>query len=168
MRPDLKIKLLRGNVKTRLDKLASAEYDAIILAAAGLNRLGLSNHVSEYFNVDRIIPAIGQGAIGIECRANDTVIQELIKPLNHVPTHVCVSAERAVNAYLNGNCFTPIGAYATLQDNNLNLTAVVGALDGSTLFKSKIQGSSNDAESLGTEAAIDLINQGAKPFLQSC
>lgn len=167
LRPDLNIKLLRGNVKTRLDKLKHAEYDAIILAAAGLNRLGLSAHICEYFSVDVITPAIGQGVIGIECRTNDRLTQALIKPLNHAPTHSCVSAERAVNAYLNGNCFTPIGAHAILKNGNLNLTAIVGALDGSTLLQSKIQGSPNDAESLGTQAALGLIKQGAKAFLQS-
>ncbi len=166
LRPDLTIKLLRGNVTTRLEKLAAGAYDAIVLAAAGLQRLGLSQHIHEYFEPEQLLPAIGQGAIGIECRLEDLTTQKRLSPLNHAITQACVSAERAVNAQLGGNCFTPIAAHATHYDGVIELTARVGSLDGKASVFSKASAACVHAESLGTQVGNDLINKGATRFLQ--
>jgi hydroxymethylbilane synthase len=164
-RPDLQIKLLRGNVETRVAKLRQGEYDAIILAAAGLKRLDMAAEITDYFAPDKIIPAIGQGAIGIECRADDAVIKSLVQTINDHSTQLCVQAERAVNVFLGGDCFTPIAAHATQKDRQLFVTALVGTLDGSRIFVSKISGPDDKAYELGIQAGRDLENQGARAFL---
>lgn len=165
LRPDLTYTLLRGNVDTRIKKLKLGEYDAIILAAAGLTRLNLLDDVTEYFSPTEMLPAIGQGAIGIECRSDDTLMQEFLEPLNHLPTYYCVSAERAVNRYLGGDCFTPIAAHANLVNDQLTLMALVGSLTTQEIISTKIQGPSHSAEALGAEAAKNLLNKGAAQLL---
>lgn len=165
-RPDLNIKLLRGNVETRLAKLEAGEYDAIVLAAAGLKRLGLESNITHYFNFKTILPAIGQGAIGIECRADDTEMQDRVLPLNDAITHYCVSAERAVNEYLGGDCFTPIAAHAICKQDQLTLTALIGALDGSRVLHTEIQGLCSNAFGLGVDAAKQLLALGAENYLR--
>lgn len=163
-RSDLQIKLLRGNVNTRLRKLADGEYDAIILAAAGLKRMQFSDQIKQYIEPDFMIPAVGQGAIGIECRSDDDVVKDLISALHDCETAYCVRAERAVTHRLASGCHVPLGAYATL-DNELELTAMVASPDGQTLIKATHKGDKQDAESIGTIVAEKLIEQGAEELL---
>ena len=162
LRPDLSIKLLRGNVGSRLTKLDNSEFDAIILAAAGLKRLEFTHRITQYLEPEEFIPAIGQGALGIECRTGDSKLQTLLAPLNDWSTHQCVIAERAVNFKLGGDCYTPVGAFATIDGSQLTLHAMVGSLDGSLLLKTTVSGPATDAERLGTQAAEQLLTRGAK------
>lgn len=167
LRPDIEIRNLRGNVGTRLQRLKTDGYfDAIILAAAGLERLQITDYAREYFDPENFVPAIGQGAIGIECRAADEAIRELIAPLNDVATQTCVVAERAMNAQFGGNCKTPIAAYATLQQQKLRIQGLVGKIDGSLILKSFKIGAAKDAEKLGIAVAEDLFAQGAEEILK--
>lgn len=165
--PHLAIKSIRGNVGTRLKKLESGEYDAIILAAAGLKRLRYENRIREYLDPRAFIPAIGQGAIGIECRADDLHTIELLEKLDHQTTRICVTAERAVNRRLNGDCFTPLAAHAVLENNKLHLIAMVGSIDGKHIIRNEIDGPANQAEALGLELGDRLLDQGAGEFLDS-
>src|SRR3990167_2160005 len=135
LRPDIRITLIRGNVGTRLEKLDAGKYDAIVLAAAGLKRLGLDNRIKQYFDLDWFIPAIGQGVIGVECRSEDETTQTLLNKLDDHDTRLCVTAERAVNRKLGGDCFTPIAAHAILKNHILQMHAMVGASDGKTIIR---------------------------------
>jgi len=164
-RPDLIIKDLRGNVGTRLQKLDDGHYDAIILASAGLTRLGLSQRIAEYMATDLSLPAIGQGAIGIECRNNDSEIETLITVLNHADSAVRVRAERAMNHRLEGGCQVPIGGHATLDGNTLTLRGLVARSDGSEIISGSVSGHRDDAEKLGIKLADDLLSRGAKAIL---
>ena len=166
LRPDINIKPIRGNVDTRLKKLDDGEYDAIMLSAAGLTRMNLAHRIKYLFQPQQMIPAIGQGALGIECRSADIDNQEIISVLDHTPSHLCVAAERAVNQRLCGDCHTPLGAYATLNDNDeLHVIAMVGNSDGSIILRSQQQGSAENAPHLGIGVADDLIAQGAHDML---
>lgn len=165
LRPDIQIKSLRGNVGTRLEKLDRGDFDAVILAAAGLKRLGLQSWITQYFDVEEFFPAIGQGALGIECRANDAQTQAWTACLDHPPTHQCVIAERAVNVRLGGDCYTPIGAYATIKNERLFLQAMVGSLDGYHIIREKHDGLIAHAEHIGTELAEKLLARGASALL---
>ncbi len=165
MRPDLKIKFLRGNVNTRLAKLDAGEYDAIILASAGLIRLGMAERISEYIAPETCLPAGGQGAVGIECRTNDEATQALLAPLNHPVTIECVSAERAMNRRLEGGCQVPIACYAIHQDNQLWLRGLVGDPNGSQLITNEIRGNASDAEAIGITLAEKLLDAGAGKIL---
>ncbi|MCH9769984.1 MAG: hydroxymethylbilane synthase [Gammaproteobacteria bacterium] len=164
-RPDLNIKCLRGNVQTRLNKLDCGEYAGIILATAGLMRLGLENRINQRLDPKQFIAAIGQGAIGIECRENDATIKGLLLSLHDLPTAHCVMAERQVNYYLNGDCHTAIGAYATIENDQLNLKAMVASLDGKTLLRAEHSMRLSAAMDLGKKTAEDLLAQGAKKVL---
>lgn len=164
-RPDLKITQLRGNVDTRLRKLAEGEFDAIILATAGVKRLGFSDRITERLPVDLSLPAIGQGAVGIECRVDDPFINTLLKKLNHEETSVCVRAERAFLKKLEGGCQVPVAAYAQLQEGKIVIAGLVGSVDGKTLIKDNIHGKPEEAESLGTTLAEKLLSKGAKEIL---
>ena len=144
-RPDIQICDLRGNVGTRLGKLDAGEYDAIILASAGLIRLGLQHRINERLSFDLSLPAGGQGAVGIECRADDEKTYELIQCLHHHETAIRVSAERAVNERLDGGCQVPIASYAEVQQGSVFLRGLVGALDGSVIYRSQKSGSTQDA-----------------------
>ena len=166
-RPDLEILDLRGNVGTRLGKLDSGGYDGIILAAAGLIRLGLDERIRERLSYDLSLPAGGQGAVGIECRNDDLETLNLLYCLHHSQTAARVTAERAVNARLEGGCQVPIASFAELEGDSLNLRALVGAIDGSVIYRSERNGSQHDAESLGIEVAEDLLKQGAKAILDA-
>ncbi len=166
-RPDLKIKDLRGNLGTRLGKLDDGQYDAIILATAGLVRLKMPERIAEKISSHTILPAGGQGAVGIECRTNDTRVKELLAPLNHLETAIRVKAERAVNNRLQGGCQVPIGAFATVESGLIKIEALVGALDGSEIIHKKISGSIDDAESLGVTIAEQLLAAGADKILKS-
>jgi len=156
LRPDLQIKPLRGNVDTRIQKLISGQYDAVILAAAGLQRLQLTQWIRHYFAVDVLVPAIGQGAIGIECRENDENTREMMHFLNHSETARCITAERTVNQLLGGDCNTPIGAYAIEHHNQLQLIAMLGNLAGTQILKSSATGDSHRPEKLG-EMVVNLL-----------
>lgn len=165
--PHLHVIELRGNVDTRLAKLDEGQFDAIILAAAGLRRLGLGERIREYLPAEVSLPAVGQGAIGIQCRRDDVDTNALIKAFDHAATHVCVTAERALNARLSGGCLVPIGAYAELQGDELHLRGFVGAPDGSRILRAEGRGSANEAAALGRRVAEDLLHQGAGAILDA-
>ncbi len=166
-RPDLKILDLRGNVNTRLAKLDRGDYDAIILAAAGLIRLEFENRITYRLTSEESLPAIGQGAVGIECREDDVRINQLITALNHSDTHTRIIAERAMNHRLEGGCQVPIAGFAELEGERLKMRGLVGQPDGSTLFRAMIEGPATDAARLGVELADDLLSQGAGDILKS-
>ena len=166
LRPDLTVRDLRGNVNTRLAKLDNGEYAAIILAAAGLIRLGFEQRIASLLPIETSLPANGQGAVGIECRSDDLQVQQLLAPLEHSITRSCVLAERAMNRKLQGGCQVPIGAYAEIDGDSLWLRGLVGALDGSEIIRHQVRGSVADAEQLGTELAEYLLRQGADRILQ--
>ncbi|MFA5354177.1 MAG: hydroxymethylbilane synthase [Thermodesulfovibrionales bacterium] len=165
IRPDLKIEQLRGNLETRFRKLDEGQFDAIILAAAGVKRLGWSERITEVLQPDLSLPAIGQGAVGIECRIDDPFINELIAPLNHAETSVCVRAERALLKRLEGGCQVPIAAHARLVEGRIVMNGLVGSVTGDILVKGQIEGSPEEAESLGIRLAEDLLARGAKEIL---
>ena len=165
LRPDLKIHFLRGNVNTRLAKLDAGEYDAIILAAAGLIRLGFAARIRASISVEASLPAGGQGAVGIECRSADLAIHALLAPLHHRETALRVTAERALNKHLNGGCQVPIACYALLEGEQLWLAGLVGQPDGSQLLRAEARAASADAEALGVQVAEALLAQGAADIL---
>lgn len=164
-RPDLKIQFLRGNVNTRLAKLDAGEYDAIILAAAGLIRLGFGERIRASISVEDSLPAGGQGAVGIECRTGDTELHELLQCLNDAETALRVSAERALNRHLNGGCQVPIACYAVLERDQLWLRGLVGQPDGSQLLRAEGRAPTAEAEALGVRIAEELLQQGAGKIL---
>ncbi|NBA94354.1 hydroxymethylbilane synthase [Pseudomonas sp. R5(2019)] len=166
-RPDLQIRFLRGNVNTRLAKLDAGEYDAIILAAAGLIRLGFEDRIRSAISVEDSLPAGGQGAVGIECRSADSDIHALLAPLHHADTAVRVIAERAMNKHLNGGCQVPIACYAVLEGDQVWLRGLVGDPDGGTLLSAEGRSLRADAESLGVQVAEDLLAQGAGDILKA-
>ena len=166
LRPDLEIRDLRGNVNTRLAKLDDGQYDAIILAAAGLIRLEMPERIREFIEPEVMLPANGQGAVGIECRIDDERVKALLAPLEHQTTRVRVIAERAMNRALQGGCQVPIGSYATITGEQLHLRGLVGAIDGSTILHSEISGHINDADDLGKTLADQLLAQGADVILK--
>lgn len=164
-RPDIIIKELRGNVGTRLGKLDDGQYDAIILAAAGLKRLELESRIRSYITPEQSLPAVGQGAVGIECRLDDTYLRDLLAPLNHPDTADRVLCERAMNNTLQGGCQVPIGSYSQLQDDTLWLRALVGEPDGSLIIRGEITGHRSEAEQLGKQLAEQLLAEGAGDIL---
>ena len=163
--PQLEVVNLRGNVNSRLAKLDAGEFDAIILACAGLKRLGFGERIRVELAPEILLPAVGQGAICIECRMGDFAVERLIAPLNHRPTAVRVAAERALNAHLEGGCQVPIAAYAELNNDTLRLRALVGEPDGSRLIRGEIEGEAVRAEALGTTLAEELLRNGARTIL---
>lgn len=167
VRPDLDIHTLRGNVGTRLNKLDNNEYAAIILAAAGLKRLNKADRITARIPIEVILPAIGQGAIGIECRKNDSDTHQLIAPLNHFATQQCVLAERAVNNRLAGGCQVPIAGFAQIYQDKLMLRALVADERGQTILRSQAEGLVTNATQLGLTVAEDLLKQGADKILQA-
>lgn len=167
LRPDLVIRDLRGNVNTRLAKLDAGEFDAIILAAAGLIRLGFAARIASYIEVEQSLPANGQGAVGIECRTDDPVMHALLAPLEHSPTRYAVLAERAMNRKLQGGCQVPIGAFAVHQGDALWLRGLVGQLDGSEILRADVKGPATQAEALGEQLAQLLLDQGAATILST-
>ncbi|QDJ13563.1 hydroxymethylbilane synthase [Mergibacter septicus] len=167
LRPDLQIKTLRGNVGTRLSKLDNGEYDAIILAAAGLIRLKLVERINSFLPTEVSLPAVGQGAVGVECRQQDSWVNQLLLPLLDQDTWDCVMAERAMNNRLQGGCQVPIAGHAVLQGNNLSLSALVGSLDGEHIIRSELTDIRQNATILGEKVANDLLAQGAKSLLDA-
>lgn len=170
-RPDLNIKNLRGNVNTRLRKLDEGEYAAIILASAGLIRLGMSERIRQFIPVDVSLPACGQGAIGVECRLDDEATLALLDCLHHEDTAICVMAERAMNAKLQGGCQVPVAALGEIRGKAngglLYLRGLVGSVDGSQILRSEISGSLHMSEELGEILAEDLLRQGAASILEA-
>jgi hydroxymethylbilane synthase len=166
-RPDLSIEPLRGNVNTRLAKLDAGDYDAIILAAAGLIRLGFEARIRARMDTAESLPAIGQGAIGIECRAVDDRVNVLLAALHHPDTAARVRAERAMNARLQGGCQVPIAGHAVLEDDGLHLRGLVGRPDGGLVLRAEARGAKEDPEALGARVAEDLLAQGAGAILNA-
>ena len=165
-RPDIQILDLRGNVNTRLAKLDNGDYDAIILASAGLIRLGFESRIEHNITTEQSLPAIGQGAVGIECREDDKEINELLAPLHHNETAIRVNAERALNLRLNGGCQVPIGGFAELDGDQVRLRGLIGFPDGSKIFRSEKVALQQDAYELGVEVAEELLNQGGDKVLE--
>jgi len=164
-RPDLNIVPLRGNVDTRLKKLESGEADAIILASAGLLRLGLADRITDYVPTEHMLPAVGQGALGLEIRKTDKRTAELLAFINHKDTELSVRAERAVLRELGGGCQVPIAAYAQIRGEDINLDALVASVDGRRIIKDKIAGKTDDPEGAGVRLARRLLDSGAKQIL---
>jgi hydroxymethylbilane synthase len=165
LRPDLRFGTLRGNVDTRLRKLESEGFDGIVLAAAGLKRLDLSHVISEYLEPDRILPAVGQGALGIETRIDDDFTNQVVSSLAHRATMITVSAERAFLKRLEGGCQVPIGAHATLQGDELRLTGLVADLVGQRLIRKELRGEPQEAEVMGEELAEIVLESGGAEIL---
>ncbi len=166
LRPDLEVISLRGNVGTRLRKLDEGQYDAIILAAAGLMRLKLTDRIAGKIATDTCLPAIGQGAVGIECRVNDPRVNDIIKILDDEATHIRVAAERALNHRLEGGCQVPIGGFAEIDGHKLRLRALVGSPDGREMIRGEVNGTVDEAEKMGIELAEDLLSRGADRILK--
>ena len=167
LRPDLEILPLRGNVNTRLKKLDNGDYDAIILASAGLIRLGFGERIKTYIATETSLPAIGQGAIGIECRSDDERVNNLLAPLHHADTAACVLAERAMNQRLEGGCQVPIGGHAVLDGDKLSMRGLVGSTDGTQIIRASAEGHRNDAEQIGIGIAEELLSKGADKILEA-
>jgi hydroxymethylbilane synthase len=164
-RPDLDVVVMRGNVETRLGKLDAGACDAMILAAAGLERLGLAARIRARLPASEMLPAVGQGVIGIECADDRADILELVRPLEHGATRLALDAERAFAAGLGASCRSPIAAHATIEGGNLRLAGLVGATDGRTVHADEITGPAADAGRLGSELAARLIAAGAGALL---
>ena len=163
--PELEVDWLRGNVNTRLAKLDAGEFDAIILAASGLQRLGFGARIRAAIPPEECLPAIGQGVLGIEIRSDDDELRALIAPLAHTETTLRVTAERALNQTLNGGCQVPIAGYAVLEQDGLYLRGLVGEPDGSKILRAEVRGASTAAHQLGVELARQLLGQGADRIL---
>ncbi len=164
-RPDLVIRDLRGNVNTRLAKLDAGEYDAIILAAAGLKRLEMAHRITAFIEPEQSLPANGQGAVGIECRLDDVELHALLAPLEHTETRARVLTERAMNRALQGGCQVPIGAYALVEGEQIWLRGLVGSPDGTCVIRDEIRGPLADGEALGEQLAQRLLAAGADEIL---
>jgi hydroxymethylbilane synthase len=164
-RPDLIVKPLRGNVPTRLRKLDEGQYDAIILASAGLKRLGLAERIRWLLPTEVSLPAAGQGALGLECRGDRDDVRRLVAPLNHAGTELCVKAERAVARMLAGSCNVPLAAYGEISGGTLRLRGYVGAPDGSRVARAEVEGPAIDADALGVALAAKLLEAGADEIL---
>jgi len=165
IRPDLNLVELRGNVPSRIKKFLESDMDAIILARAGVERLKLNKHISSIINTDVMLPAVGQGALGIETRSNNKAVNEILKSIHHEETFKAILAERALLKTLEGGCQVPIGALAEVKPNGLFIDAIVGSLDGSITFRKKMRGSKNNPGAVGIKLANDLLKAGAKIIL---
>lgn len=159
IRPDLRVKTLRGNVLTRIDKLRDNEYDAIVLAAAGLKRLGLHEYCSQYLSIEEVIPAVGQGALAVEARSGDDIISFLLESVHCQQTALCVAAEREYLKRLNGGCSVPIAAHAVIRGNRMKLNGMFASEDRTVIYKACVEGPADDAASLGQKLAEMIIDQ---------
>lgn len=166
LRPDLAILDIRGNVGTRLQKLDAGEYDALVLATAGVKRLGLEHRIRESIEPRVILPAVGQGAMGIEVHVDNLEALDLIMPLNDETTHQCVTGERSLSRRLYGGCHVPVAAHARITDGEIRMTALVGRLDGSEIIQSSINGAPGEAASLGDELGRRMLDMGAGGILR--
>jgi len=165
IRPDLNIVELRGNVPSRIKKFLDSDWDAIVLARAGVERLKLSKYISSIIKTNIMLPAVGQGALGIETKSDNKFVIETVKSIHHENTYKAVLAERALLKTLEGGCQVPIGAFAEVKPNGLYLESVVGSLDGSITYRKKMRGSKDNPEKLGINLAKDLLKAGAKNIL---
>jgi hydroxymethylbilane synthase len=166
LRPDINVVELRGNVPTRIQKFLESKWDAIILARAGVERLGLKKHISSYINKEEMLPAVGQGALGIEIHKDNIFAEKVLQALHHEASYQAVLAERALLKELEGGCQVPIGAFAEVKSNGLYLDAIVGSIDGSLTFRKKAKGTKREPEKLGKSLAKDLLKAGAKKILE--
>lgn len=164
-RPDLKVEEIRGNVPTRLTRFSESDLDGMILAYAGVHRLGLGAGVSHLIPFNIMLPAVGQGAVAIEVRDGDDVVQEVVSTLDHWPTRLCIKAERAFLRRLEGGCQVPIGAHATVEGDDLRLEGMVGSLDGKTVYRKSDSGPWSEADAIGIRLAEMLIGMGADRLL---
>ncbi len=165
IRPDVTIHELRGNVPSRIKKFLDSDWDGIILARAGVERLNLKKYISSYIDKEDILPAVGQGALGIEILAENKDVDEILKSIHHEETYKSVLAERAFLRKLEGGCQVPIGAFAEVKSTGIYLDGLVGSVDGTLTFRKKVRGSSKDPEKTGVGLANDLIKAGAKEIL---
>lgn len=165
--PNAEILSLRGNVNTRLAKLDAGDYDAIILASAGLKRLGMGHRIAQCLPTQVSLPAIGQGAIGIECRVDDSEVNAIVNALNDELTAICITAERAMNAKLNGGCQVPIAGFAQIENDEISMRGLVGNPDGSVIYRAEKRGHVSQAFTIGEAIAEDLMRQGASAILQA-
>ena len=165
-RSDLQIVEIRGNLNTRLNKLDSSEWDGMILAKAGVTRLGWTKRITDILSFEIMLPAVGQGALAIESRIGDQRVEEMLRPLHHQPTAVTVMAERALLRYLEGGCQIPIGAYGQINGNDLRLDAMIGSLDGKRIVRGNKVGSIANAEQIGIDLAKELLSRGGKEILE--
>jgi len=165
-RPDIQIAEIRGNLNTRMKKLDSSEWDGMILAKAGVTRLGLAERIADILPFEFMLPAVGQGALAVESRAEDQHIQEMLRPLHHHPTAVAVTAERALLRFLEGGCQIPIGAFGQIIGNELHLDAVIGSLDGKQIVRGIKTGTIFTAEQTGIDLAKELFDRGGKEILE--
>lgn len=166
IRSDINLLSLRGNIHTRLKRLDQGDYDAIILAAAGLKRMHMGDRIRSYLSIEESLPAAGQGALGVECRLDDTATQAMIASLNDPVTNTCVTAERALCRQLNGGCQVPVAAYAHIQHGKLILKGLVASRDGVRILRVRLEGEPANAESMGIRAADELLQQGAEKILR--
>lgn len=166
-RDDLRLADLRGNVPTRIRRLDEGDYDAIVLAAAGVKRLGLGDRITDYLPGDVLLPAVSQGAIGVQARADDPGVSRWLKPLAHDPTRLCTLAERALLHEIEGGCQVPLGAHATIDDGRLTLDAAIAALDGSRSVTGSVTGEPADAEALGRDLARSLLERGGMEIMDA-
>lgn len=165
LRPDITVLDLRGNVPSRIKKFLESEWDAIILARAGVERLNLKKHISSFIPKEEILPAVGQGALGIEIHQDNNLVDEIIQSIHHKDTYKAVLAERSLLRALEGGCQVPIGAFSEVKSSGLYLDAIVGSIDGTITYRKKIRGSKNEPEKLGKVLANDLLKAGAKEIL---
>lgn len=165
LRPDIRVEPLRGNVNTRLQKLEDGQYDAIILACAGLERLGLEAHISEIFSPDQMLPAAAQGVIGIECLEDRTELLQLLKLLDHAATRTVITAERAVAKQLQADCQSPVATFGEIDGTTLNLRAMVASPDGRKIIREQVSGPADDPEALGISLSGKLLDMGAAALL---
>jgi len=165
LRPDLAYVAMRGNLDTRLRKLERGDCEALVLAAAGVRRLGLGERITSYFRPDQMCPAVGQGALGIEIRADDGCARQAVTPFDHLATHQAVRAERGVLRHLGGGCQVPIAAHAEVEAGHLQLQGLVANLDGTRLIRAQTEGPASEGEALGVAVAEDLLRQGAREIL---
>ncbi|QQS36247.1 MAG: hydroxymethylbilane synthase [Ignavibacteriales bacterium] len=166
LRPDIKTEELRGNVPSRIEKFLKSDWDAIILARAGVERLKLQKYISSFISTEDILPAVGQGALGIEIHSSNKIVEEILQPLHDENTYAAVLAERSLLRKLEGGCQVPIGALAEVKSSGLYLDALVGSLDGSLTFRKKLRGSKSQPEKLGIQLAKDLVKAGAGEILK--
>ena len=167
VRPDLKVEVIRGNVQTRLSKIETEKLDGVILAQAGLKRLGLDDQITQVFKADEMIPAVGQGALAIECRADDTEMLEMLAPINDEATRYAVEGERGFLRQLNGGCQVPMGVHGTINKGQLTLKAMIASLDGKTVYEGEISGPAKKAEILGKNLAKALYEEGGKHIVDA-
>lgn len=166
-RPDLKIEVIRGNVQTRLNKIETEGLDGVVLAQAGLKRLGLDHQITQVFTADEMIPAVGQGALAIECRADDVEMLDMLSLIDDEPTRLAVEGERSFLNQLNGNCQVPMGVHGTIEKGQLTLKALIASTDGKTVYEGELSGPATKSVMLGKNLAKALYEEGGKHIIEA-